>query len=149
MGFYFWSIETISTRGRLVLLKFWQFSSELTKTWSSGNTKCRVWIGKCNVKVWKSTEHKLHKIWHSLRFCTNSGKRAHPWNIPSSLIFPIKTTILPFIASLKVHCSWKFCNRQSRYKVETRSRGLKVGKRRLKKKRCFFVAVRYSESQFF
>ena len=41
-------------RGVLVLLKFWQFSSELTKTWSSGTTECRVWIGNCNVKVWKS-----------------------------------------------------------------------------------------------
>ena len=49
------------------------------KTWSSGATECRAWIGNCNVKVWKSTEHKLHKIWHSLKFCTNWGKRAHPW----------------------------------------------------------------------
>ena len=63
----------------LVFLKFGQFSSELTKTWSSGATECRVWIGNCNVKVWKSTEHKLHKIWRSLKFCVNSGKRAHPW----------------------------------------------------------------------
>ena len=69
----------------LVLLKFGQFSSELTKTGSSGATECGVWIGNCNVKVWKCTQHKLHKIWRSLEFCGNSGKRAHPWrNIKSS-----------------------------------------------------------------
>ena len=64
--------------GVLVLLKFWQFSSEFTKTWSSGATECGVWIGNCNVKVWKSTEHKLHKTWRSLELCTNWGKRANP-----------------------------------------------------------------------
>ena len=69
------------TRGVLVFLKFGQFSSELTKTWSSGATECDVWIGKCNVKVWKSTEHKLHKIWRSLKFCVNSRKRAHPRDV--------------------------------------------------------------------
>ena len=69
----------LSSWGVLVLLKFWQFWSELTKTWSSGTTECGVWIGNCNVKVWKSTEHKLHKIWCSLKFCVNPGKRAHPW----------------------------------------------------------------------
>ena len=37
--------------GVLVFLKFAQFSSELTKTWSSGATKCKISIGKCNVKV--------------------------------------------------------------------------------------------------
>ena len=75
--------------GVLVLLKFWQFTSKLTKTWSSGATECRVWIGNCNVKVWKSTEHKLHKIWRSLKFCTNLGKRAHPWQIVHILLLMI------------------------------------------------------------
>ena len=41
------------------------------KNLSSGATECGVWIGNCNVKVWKSTEHKLHKIWHSLKFKQN------------------------------------------------------------------------------
>ena len=27
-----------------------------------------VFTKTCNVKVWKSTEHKLHKIWHSTQF---------------------------------------------------------------------------------
>ena len=54
--------------GVLVLLKFSQSSSELTKAWSSGATECRVWLGNCNVKVWKSTEHKLQNIWPSLKF---------------------------------------------------------------------------------
>ena len=75
------------TRGALILLKFWQFSSELTKTWSSGATECRVWIGNCNVKVWKSTVHKFHKIWRSLKFCTNWGKRAHPWEPTKMTVF--------------------------------------------------------------
>ena len=64
--------------GVLVLLKFWQFSNELTKTWSSGTTECRVWIGNCNVKVWKSTEHKLHKIWCSLKFLHKFRKTSTP-----------------------------------------------------------------------
>ena len=62
---------TLTCRGVLVFLKFAQFSSELTKTWSSGATECGVWIGNCNVKVWKSTEHKLHNIWRSVKFQQN------------------------------------------------------------------------------
>ena len=57
--------------GVRILLKFWQFSSELSKTGSSGASECGVWIGNCNVKVWKSTEHKLHKIWRSVKFEQN------------------------------------------------------------------------------
>ena len=51
--------------------RFTENLSELTKTWSSGATECRVWIGNCNVKVWKSTEHKLHNIWRSVQFQQN------------------------------------------------------------------------------
>ena len=58
--------------------RFAEIWSELTKTWSSGATGFWVWIGNCNVKVWKSTEDKLHKIWNSNFFCQNSGKPAHP-----------------------------------------------------------------------
>ena len=46
-----------------------EISRELTKTWSSGTTECWVWIGNCNVKVWNSTEQKLHNIWNSKYFC--------------------------------------------------------------------------------
>ena len=67
-----------NTWGVFIFLQFAQFSNQLTKTWSLGATECGVWIGNCNVKVWKSTEHKLHNIWHSVKFCINSGKRAHP-----------------------------------------------------------------------
>ena len=63
------------------------FSSELTKSGSSGATECRVWIGSFNVKVWKSTEHKLYKMWRSLQFYTNSGKRAHPRNSKLDWVF--------------------------------------------------------------
>ena len=51
--------------------RFAEILSELTKTWSSGATECGVWIGNCNVKVWKSTEHKLHNIWRSVKFQQN------------------------------------------------------------------------------
>ena len=43
----------------------------LQKNWSSGATESGVWIGNCNVKWWKSTEHKLHKIWCSTQFQQN------------------------------------------------------------------------------
>ena len=66
--------------GVLVFLKFAQFSSELTKTWSSSATECGVWIGNCNVKVWKSTEHKLHNIWRSLKFQQNEHTPAMKHN---------------------------------------------------------------------
>ena len=46
--------------------RFGEISSELIKTWSSGDTEFWVWIGNYNVKVWKSTEEKLHKIWRSV-----------------------------------------------------------------------------------
>ena len=37
---------------------------------------------ECLIVRWrKSTEHKLYKIWRSLKFCKNSGKRAHFWQI--------------------------------------------------------------------
>ena len=51
--------------------RFTENLSELTKTWSSGATECGVWIGNCNVKVWKSTEQKLHNIWRSVKFQQN------------------------------------------------------------------------------
>ena len=51
--------------------RFTENLSELTKTWSSGTTECGVWIGNCNVKVWKSTEHKLRNIWRSVKFQQN------------------------------------------------------------------------------
>ena len=92
--------------GVLVFLKFAQFSSELTKTWSSGATKCKISIGKCNVKVWKSTEHQLHKIWCSLKFCVNSGIRAHPWNANTSLrAMKIQTTSSKYSFN-EMHSIW-------------------------------------------
>ena len=64
--------------GVLVFLKILHFSPERKETGGLGATESEVWIGNFNVKAWKTTEHKLHKIWHSLKFCKNSGKRAHP-----------------------------------------------------------------------
>ena len=58
--------------------RFAKIASELTKTWSSGDTEFGVWIGNCNGKVWKSTEDKLHKIWNSKYFSQITAKRAHP-----------------------------------------------------------------------
>ena len=78
-------------KGVLVLLKCWQFSSELTKTGSSSATECIVWIGNYNVKAWKTTGHKLHKIWRSLKFHQNFHQmvvyHAH-WNCLVKLHFP-------------------------------------------------------------
>ena len=54
------------------------FDVNSKETGRVGATESEVWIGNLNVKAWKTTEHKLHKIWRSLKFCTNSGKRAHP-----------------------------------------------------------------------
>ena len=75
--------------GVLVFLKFWQFWSELTKTWSSGATECGVWIGNCNVKVWKSTEHKLRNILSSVKFQQNEhtpGVCSFSWNFDIFLV---------------------------------------------------------------
>ena len=63
-------------------LKFGHFSCELKETGSSGATESEVWIGDFNVKARKTIEHKLHKIWRSLKFCKISGKRAHPRGAP-------------------------------------------------------------------
>ena len=67
------------TRGVLVFLKFGYYSRELKETGSSGATESEIWIGKFNVKAWKTTEHKLQNIWRSLKFCKNSWKQAHSW----------------------------------------------------------------------
>ena len=40
---------------------------ELTKT------EFGVWIGNYNVKLWKSTEHKLLNIWRSVKFYETWG----------------------------------------------------------------------------
>ena len=56
------------TRQILGCARFAEISCELAKSWSLGATECRVWIFNCNVKVWKSTEHKLHNIWRSVKF---------------------------------------------------------------------------------
>ena len=63
----------------LVLPNFPHLSAECTETGSANITQSRVWIGNFNVKAWKTTKHKLHKIWRSLSFCTKSRKQAHPW----------------------------------------------------------------------
>ena len=73
----------------LVLLKF-QVNSQ--RSWSSGTTKFWVWIGNCNVKVWKSTEHKLHKMWNS-NFLPKFRKTSTPpgslcwWSLPGGSLF--------------------------------------------------------------
>ena len=45
------------------------FSPECAETGCLGATESEVWIGNFNVKAWKTTEHKLHKIWCSLKVC--------------------------------------------------------------------------------
>ena len=65
--------------GVLVLLNLWQYSANLKETENLGATENELWIGNFNVKAWKNTDHKLRKIWRSLKFRKISGKRAHPW----------------------------------------------------------------------
>ena len=72
-------------RGVLVLLKFWYFSPESAETWSLGAAESEVWIGCFSVKAWKTTEHKLHKIWPSLKFCKNSLKNEHTPGTPANM----------------------------------------------------------------
>ena len=51
--------------------------------WNGHTPEIEVWIDNFNAKARKTMEHKLHKIWRSLKFCTTSGKRAHhctDWN---------------------------------------------------------------------
>ena len=59
--------------------RFPEFSAERKEIGSLSATESEVWIGKFNVREWKTTEQKFLKIWRSLAFCKNSGKRAHPW----------------------------------------------------------------------
>ena len=49
--------------GVLVFLKFRHFSCELKETVSLAATESEVWIGNFNEKAWKTTKHKLHKVW--------------------------------------------------------------------------------------
>ena len=58
-------------------LKFGHFSCELKETGSSGSTESEVWIGDFNVKAWKTTKHKLHKIWRSLYNFTKFQQNEH------------------------------------------------------------------------
>ena len=71
----YWNCSKIFSLG---CARFVEIASELTKTWSSGFTEFGVWIGNCNVKVWKSTEDKLHKIWNSKFFLSNFSKTSTP-----------------------------------------------------------------------
>ena len=90
----FWMFSFVSiclSRGVLVLLTFWHFSSELTETWISGATESGVW---------KSTEHKLHKIWRSVKFCQLSAKTSTPQRNSSCDNFvPFKTCLNLFECS--------------------------------------------------
>ena len=67
--------------------------------WTPRNSRVEVatgnpWpvdLGNCwwHLVSWMTTQHKLHKIWRSLKFCTNSGIRAHPRTTSIDLVFKI------------------------------------------------------------
>ena len=67
----------------LVFLNFRHFSPERTQTWSLGATESKVWIGNLNVQAWKTTEHKLHKIWRSQKISKHSEKQTCPREAPN------------------------------------------------------------------
>ena len=128
-------IMYMSFWGVLILLKFWLFSSELTKTWefschrmpgcarfaeiwseltktwSSGATEFWVWIGNCNVKVWKSTEDKLHNIWRSVKFEQNEHTPEFEWtNSTKTGVFTQfqqkeNTPVIVSVLFLKIYCA--------------------------------------------
>ena len=50
----------------LVFLKFWHFSPEHKETGNFGATEGEFWIGNLNAKAWKTTKHKLQKIYLTL-----------------------------------------------------------------------------------
>ena len=76
-------------------LDIFHVNSKETESW--GATEIKVWIGNFNVKVWKTTEHKVHKIWHSLKFCKISGKWTHPWGVLVLLKFYWAPDIVKFV----------------------------------------------------
>ena len=50
------------------------FHPNVQKLGSLGAIESEIWIGNFNVKAQKTTKHKLHKIWRSLKFCKKSAK---------------------------------------------------------------------------
>ena len=58
--------------------KFLHFSPEREKTESLGTAESQVWVSNLNVKARKTTEHKLHKIWWSLKFLQTFRKTSTP-----------------------------------------------------------------------
>ena len=80
-----WSKRYGILKDVLVLLNFPHLSSERAEIGSLGAGESEVWIGNLNVKARKTTEHKLHKIWRSLKFCKILGKWEHPWEYSGSL----------------------------------------------------------------
>ena len=83
-----------------VLFDFiWIFHLNANKTLSFGAKECRVWTGNFNVKVWKTTQYKLHKIWRSLKF-TKIQENEHTNGLEHCLfmhIFGWKLTPVPVI----------------------------------------------------
>ena len=65
-----WKVFTMSYQGPGMCLFSWIVSifSWTQRNWEFSTTWSEVWIGNFNVKAWKPTEHKLHKIWRSLNF---------------------------------------------------------------------------------
>ena len=68
----------IETWGVLVFLKFGDFSCELKETESSSITEFKVGMGNLNAKARKTTDHKLNKIWRSLKFSHKFKKTSTP-----------------------------------------------------------------------
>ena len=99
----------ITTEDKQGCARFAEIASELTKTWSSGATEFGVWIGNCNVKVRKSTEDKLHKIWNSKYFSQISAKRAHPRYCGPTSIEWLKCVLLKRKYDLLVGQSCMMC----------------------------------------
>ena len=88
--------HSCQTWGVLILLKFQVNSQKLGEFW--------VWIANGNVKVWKSAEPKLHKIWHSTQFQQNeftSGLKLARPSAPVTMVPSYMVTVDSWFSELE------------------------------------------------
>ena len=94
-------------------------SAELKETGSLDATESQAWISNLNVKAWKTTKHKLHKIWRSIKFCKISRKRTHPWQ---NCLSRNKTRMLCGIDMINVKGNeWRWGCNVYLYRLHTRT----------------------------
>ena len=86
----------------LVLLKLGHFSMWTQRNWEFRRHRNEVWIGNFNVKAWKTTEHKLHKIWRSTKILHKFRKTSTPQVILGYKLVKVKFLDVIFIFLLSL-----------------------------------------------